>query len=135
MSITKPTSTAVDPGTDTAMSNTHTTSMGHGKPIPTSIAKSIVGSIPKGDGSKDLTHSYNSDAMKKTAEASTSQSFGQKSKHLTHKPVFWAVIIGLSVLVIATIIIACAIKKRKQKRINDEKTRKMMHWHRNQGMV
>lgn len=128
---TEPMATRMSNG---GMSSMHTTSLGQGKPLPTENAKGVPSMTPKGDGNKNSIQSSATGAMTQLAKPHKSPSLSQKIHDAPHKPIFWAVLIGVFVLFIAVIMVFCAIKKRKRKRINDEKTKTIMQWHRNQGL-
>lgn len=129
-SMAKPTSTRMGEG----MPTMHPTPLGHGKSLPTGIAKAIPSMRPIGDGRRDAVLPSTSDTMAQLAKPNKAPSTGQRMQAATHKPIFWAVSIGFFVLLIAVILSVIAIKKRKTRKMNDAKTKAMMEWHGNQGL-
>lgn len=122
----------VPPKMSASLSNMLTMSSKEGKSLPTGIAKSLPSMIPQGDSNKDSTPSSNSGAMAETVKAQKTPS---KIEQLAHKPVIWTILIALFVIFVTAVIISYAIRKRKQRKLNEEKTRQMIHWHRNQGIA
>ncbi|KAI4175043.1 MAG: hypothetical protein LQ346_008140 [Caloplaca aetnensis] len=122
----------------TSAADMHATSANDGKPLPTGIAKSIPTATPKVDKSTAQTHPDNRDALAQNAKpgSTSSQSVGQGFQKAIHKPAVWAALLGVFVvLLIATVMIVRAIKKRRTRKINGQKTRNMVQWHRDRGLV
>ncbi|KAL8900210.1 MAG: hypothetical protein Q9207_005802 [Kuettlingeria erythrocarpa] len=112
-------------------------SMASMHPFPASNGKPLPTATPKLDESTAQTHPDDRDALTaKPGKGPSSQSVGQRLQAVIHKPVVWAALIGVFVvLLIATVMIVRAVKKCRTRRVNDQKTRDMAQWHRDRGLV
>ena len=81
------------------------------------------------------TNTNSSPLPLKSASSEKSTSFDQKLKNAAHKPATWGILIAFLVLIIVIILLIRKYKQRKQQRINDDKTKMMMRWHQDRGLV
>ncbi|KAL8663031.1 MAG: hypothetical protein Q9168_008161 [Polycauliona sp. 1 TL-2023] len=95
--------------------------MDHGKSSESSPTDKVFSSLPS--------------SSEKPAKTSQRPTFDQKLKDAAHKPATWGILIASLVLIIAVVLLIRKLKQRKQQRINDDKTKMMMRWHMDRGLV
>ncbi|KAL8687158.1 MAG: hypothetical protein Q9218_006593 [Villophora microphyllina] len=129
-----PTKTADMPTHSTTTPNPlpSTTETGASHSIPTALAKGAQNLLPK-----DKDHGNQAQAQTPAPDDSLSKphSLGEKFRILTHKPAFFIFLIVVLVLISAMVLVIWKMRKRRQKRINGEKTTRMMAWHGDKGLV
>ncbi|KAL8897642.1 MAG: hypothetical protein Q9192_002472 [Flavoplaca navasiana] len=88
--------------------------------------------------SKEMDAPTNSPQASRTNHVDPSTSSAAsitKLKDSAHKPMFGGIIVAVFVFVVRIAVLIRKYKARKQQKINDNKTRMMMRWHQDRGLV